>query len=108
MALELKEMRTPSPRPPTSLQDREEALKAWNSYKNVDRLLDLMYQYYIGGGRQNIILDKLVQLGIVLFVVCFGVFLAYGIEWPFLWRPATAQSIPGCGKSPTGLDCPFL
>jgi autophagy-related protein 9 len=95
LAVELRDLRTPSPRPPIGLGQKEDALCSWTTYKNSDRLLDLIYQYYVGGGRQNIILDQLVQLGIVIFVVCFGLFLVYGVDWSaFLWKSATASNHP--------------
>jgi autophagy-related protein 9 len=70
------------------------ALEIWKNYSNVDKLLELVYDFYQGGGRQPIMLEKYSSLAMVLFVVNFGLFLVFGIDWSFIHKPATAVSHP--------------
>ena len=74
--------------------DHAQAVEAWKRYRNVDRLLELIYDFYRGGGRLPIMLELYSSLAMVLFVVNFGIFLVWGVNWGFLGRPATALEHP--------------
>ena len=83
-----------SEKPRRKVSDYAQALEAWKKYRNVDRLLDLIYEFYQGGGRLPIMLELYSRLAMVLFVVNFGLFLVCGIDWGFLREPATALKHP--------------
>ena len=85
-----------------------DALEIWKSYRNIDKLLELVYDFYQGGGRQPIMLEKYSSLAMVLFVVNFGLFLMFGIDWSFIHKPATAAGHPALWEVASWPRMPIL
>lgn len=53
-----------------------------------------MYAFYQGSGYYGILMGRICNLLLILFLVNFTLFLAYCVDWSFIHRPATAASHP--------------
>ncbi|KAK6205360.1 autophagy-related protein 9 [Scheffersomyces amazonensis] len=64
---------------------KERALWLWANIINMDDFLNDMYYYYRGKGLLNIVLSKLVDLAILVFILFFTVFLKWGIRYSYFF-----------------------
>lgn len=62
---------------------KERALYLWANITNMDEFLTDVYYYYRGNGMLNIVLTRLVDLLILIFILSFTVFLKWGINYDF-------------------------
>lgn len=62
---------------------KERALYLWANITNMDEFLTDVYYYYRGNGLLNIVLTRLVDLLILVFILMFTVFLKWGINYDF-------------------------
>lgn len=65
---------------------RERALYLWANIVNMDEFLIDLYYYYRGKGLTNIVLSRIVNLVILIFILGFTVFLKYGIDYNFFFN----------------------
>ncbi|VEU22327.1 DEKNAAC103429 [Brettanomyces naardenensis] len=82
------------------LSPTERALWIWSNVTNLDRFLQDVYTYYTGNGYQCIILSRVCDLGIIVFVVWLSSFLGNCIDYDTLLsgKASTFQEvrIPQC------------
>lgn len=81
------------PKPPTNAKPRfrvklkfeippkERALYLWANIINMDEFLNDIYYYYRNKGVNNIIISKLVDLVVLVFILWFTIFLKWGINY---------------------------
>lgn len=60
---------------------KERALYLWANIINMDEFLTDVYYYYRGNGILNIVVTRIVDLIILVFVLWFSVFLRWGINY---------------------------
>ncbi|RLV89158.1 Autophagy-related protein 9 [Spathaspora sp. JA1] len=67
---------------------KERALYLWANITNMDEFLGDVYYYYCGKGLANIIISRVIDLFILVFILLFTVFLKWGINYEFFiqWR----------------------
>ncbi|KAK6455673.1 Atg9 protein [Scheffersomyces xylosifermentans] len=64
---------------------KERALYLWANITNMDEFLTDIYYYYRGKGLLNIVLSRLIDLVILIFILGFTVFLKWGINYEFFF-----------------------
>ncbi|KAI5948679.1 ATG9 [Candida theae] len=60
---------------------KERALYLWANITNMDEFLNDVYYYYRGKGLLNIVLSRVVDLVILVFIISFTIFLKWGIDY---------------------------
>ncbi|CAI5758577.1 unnamed protein product [Candida verbasci] len=65
---------------------KERALYLWANITNMDEFLVDVYYYYLGRGLVNIVLTKIVDLLIFIFVLNFTIFLRWGINYDLFFE----------------------
>ncbi|EGW31409.1 uncharacterized protein SPAPADRAFT_51426 [Spathaspora passalidarum NRRL Y-27907] len=67
---------------------KERALYLWANITNMDEFLSDVYYYYCGKGLANIIISRIIDLLILVFILLFTVFLKWGINYEYFaqWR----------------------
>lgn len=73
------------------ISDRERALYLWANITNIDQFLGDVYWYYKEKGMTNILLLRLVDLVIMLFLVALAVTLQWGVDYTQLRLASTAR-----------------
>ncbi|CAK9439105.1 uncharacterized protein LODBEIA_P33290 [Lodderomyces beijingensis] len=74
----------PSARPRSArlvIPPRERALYLWANITNMDEFLGDVYYYYRERGLVNIVLTRIVDLLILVFIINFTIFLRWGIDY---------------------------
>lgn len=82
------------PPDPEVYKAKVKVLSEWNNITNMDQFLGLVYEYYVFRGYSTLILHEISNLIKLGFMIIFATFLAYGVDWSFLSKPATAESHP--------------
>lgn len=60
---------------------KERALYLWANITNMDEFLNDVYYYYRGKGLLNIVVSRIVDLVILIFIIGFTIFLKWGIDY---------------------------
>ena len=60
---------------------KERALYFWANITNMDEFLSDVYYYYRGKGLLNIVLTRIIDLVILVFIIAFTIFLKWGIDY---------------------------
>lgn len=78
-----------------NISDNERALYLWANVTNMDQFLCDVYWYYKDKGVTNIVLLRLVDLAILVFLISLTLFLRWGIDYSVLseGRPHTLADI---------------
>ena len=82
------------PRGPTRAEPREQKV---NDHSDLDSFLTRVYLYFTQKGFYCLLLEKIVNLGIFLFIVAFGIFLLSFVNYSVLFSsnvPMNNQTIP--------------
>ncbi|ODV77067.1 APG9-domain-containing protein [Suhomyces tanzawaensis NRRL Y-17324] len=64
---------------------KERALYLWANIMNMDEFLTDIYYYYRGKGLLNIVVTRVVDLVILVFVLYFSIFLKWGINYQIFY-----------------------
>lgn len=72
---------------------KERALYLWANIVNMDDFLTDIYYYYRGKGIINIVLTRLVDLIILVFILVFTVFLKWGIDYKFFYEWQSEKNV---------------
>ncbi|CAI4057312.1 autophagy protein ATG9 SKDI_04G0950 [Saccharomyces kudriavzevii IFO 1802] len=72
-----------------TLSVKERALWKWANVENLDMFLQDVYNYYLGNGFYCIILEKILNIGTLLFVVFISTYMGHCIDYSKL--PASHQ-----------------
>lgn len=85
---------------------RERALYLWANITNMDEFLVDLYYYFLGKGMVNIVLSRVIDLVILIFILSLTTFLTWGIDYNHITRFAATSpgSSPGIIKSITLKD----
>ncbi|KAI5950627.1 ATG9 [Candida margitis] len=65
---------------------KERALYLWANITNMDEFLNDVYYYYRGKGLLNIVLSRIVDLIILVFIIGFTIFLKWGIDYSLFYE----------------------
>lgn len=65
---------------------KERALYLWANITNMDEFLNDVYYYYRGKGLLNIVLSRIVDLVILVFIIGFTIFLKWGIDYSLFYE----------------------
>ncbi|OBA24247.1 APG9-domain-containing protein [Metschnikowia bicuspidata var. bicuspidata NRRL YB-4993] len=71
---------------------RERALYLWANIVNMDEFLMDVYYYYRGKGFSSIVLARVVDISILVFVLSFTTFLRWGIDYDFFFNGWSSNS----------------
>lgn len=71
---------------------KERALYLWANITNMDEFLSDIYHYYRGKGLVNILISRIMDLLILIFVLGFAVFLKWGINYDYFIEPGSIIS----------------
>ena len=75
---------TPLYKPPRlkfHIPPKERALYLWANITNMDEFLTDIYHYYRGKGLKNILLSRIVDLLVFMFILWFSIFLKWGVNY---------------------------
>lgn len=75
-----------------SIPPRERALYLWANIVNMDEFLIDVYYYYRGKGFASIVLSRVVDISILVFVLSFLTFLRWGIDYDFFFNGWSSNS----------------
>ncbi|OLL22179.1 Autophagy-related protein 9 [Neolecta irregularis DAH-3] len=64
-----------------SLHAKEQALWRWHNIANMDLFISDLYTYYVRKGLTCIILDELIYFLIMVFIICFSIYLTRCIDY---------------------------
>jgi len=70
-----------------------QAYDRWRHQKNLDRFFRRCYKYYCGKGVACIVMARVFDFAIVLFVAFIVLFLIYCVDYPVLHARMTSQSL---------------
>lgn len=71
---------------------KERALYLWANIVNMDEFLIDVYYYYRGKGFANIVMSRMVDVLILVFILAFTTFLKWGIDYDFFFNDWSSKS----------------
>ncbi|GEQ72262.1 hypothetical protein JCM33374_g5949 [Metschnikowia sp. JCM 33374] len=75
-----------------SIPPKERALYLWANIVNMDEFLIDVYYYYRGKGFNSIVLARIVDISILVFILLFTTFLKWGIDYDFFFNGWSSNS----------------
>lgn len=80
------------PRARVSIPPKERALYLWANIVNMDEFLVDVYYYYRGKGFASIVLSRVVDVLILVFILAFSTFLRWGIDYHHFFHEWSSNS----------------
>ena len=75
-----------------AIPPKERALYLWANIVNMDEFLIDVYYYYRGKGFTSIVLARIVDISILVFVLSFTTFLRWGIDYDYFFNGWSSNS----------------
>lgn len=79
-------------RPRVTIPPKERALYLWANIVNMDEFLVDVYYYYRGRGFGNIVVGRVVELCILVFILGFTTFLRWGVDYAHFFHGWNSNS----------------